>query len=87
MVGGFFTLTDVPFEEFGEGSFDKGLFFRVPFNSLLPGNTRGSYQTIIRTIQRDGGARLEGTGDTLWWEGRGHRVDGLTATKARMVPR
>ena len=87
MVGGFFTLTDVPFEEFGEGSFDKGLFFRVPFNSLLPGNTRGAYQTIIRTIQRDGGARLEGIGDTLWWEGRGHRVDALTATKARMVPR
>ena len=87
MVGGFFTLTDVPFEEFGEGSFDKGLFFRVPFNSLLPGNTRGSYQTIIRTIQRDGGARLEGTGDTLWWEGRGHRVDALMATKARMLPR
>ena len=75
MVGGFFTLTDVPFEEFGEGSFDKGLFFRIPFNSLLPGNTRGAYQTIIRTIQRDGGARLEGIGDTLWWEGRGHRPD------------
>ena len=86
MVGGFFTLTDVPFEEFGEGSFDKGLFFRVPFNSLLPGNTRGAYQTIIRTIQRDGGARLEGIGDTLWWEGRGHRADALTATRARMVP-
>jgi len=86
MVGGFFTLTDVPFEEFGEGSFDKGLFFRVPFNSLLPGNTRGAYQTIIRTIQRDGGARLEGIGDTLWWEGRGHRPDALTATRARMVP-
>ena len=86
MVGGFFTLTDVPFEEFGEGSFDKGLFFRVPFNSLLPGNTRGAYQTIIRTIQRDGGARLEGIGDTLWWEGRSHRPDALTATRARMLP-
>ena len=86
MVGGFFTLTDVPFEEFGEGSFDKGLFFRIPFNSLLPGNTRGAYQTIIRTIQRDGGARLEGIGDTLWWEGRGHRPDALTTTRSRMVP-
>ena len=86
MVGGFFTLTDVPFEEFGEGSFDKGLFFRIPFNSLLPGNTRGAYQTIIRTIQRDGGARLEGIGDTLWWEGRSHRPDALNATRSRMVP-
>ena len=86
MVGGFFTLTDVPFEEFGEGSFDKGLFFRIPFNNLLPGNTRGAYPTIIRTIQRDGGARLEGIGDTLWWEGRGHRPDALTSTRNRMVP-
>ena len=86
MVGGFFTLTDVPFEQFGEGSFDKGLFFRIPFNSLLPGNSRGAYQTIIRTIQRDGGARLEGIGDTLWWEGRGHRPDALTTTRQRMMP-
>lgn len=86
MVGGFFTLTDVPFERFGEGSFDKGLFFRIPFNSLLPGNTRSTYQTIIRTIQRDGGARLEGIGDTLWWEGRSHRPDALNATRGRMLP-
>ena len=87
MVGGFFTLTDVPFEEFGEGSFDKGLFFRIPFNGFLSGETRSAYQTAIRTIQRDGGARLEGIGDTLWWEGRGHRADGLMATRNRMVPR
>jgi hypothetical protein len=87
MVGGFFTLTDVPFEEFGEGSFDKGLFFRIPFNGFLPGETRSAYQTAIRTIQRDGGARLEGIGDTLWWEGRGHRADALMATRDRMVPR
>jgi hypothetical protein len=86
MVGGFFTLTDVPFERFGEGSFDKGLFFRIPFNSLLPGNTRSTYQTIIRTIQRDGGARFEGIGDTLWWEGRSHRPDALNATRGRMLP-
>lgn len=86
MVGGFFTLTDVPFDEFGEGSFDKGLFFRIPFNSLLPGNNRGAYQTTIRTIQRDGGARLEHIGDTLWWEGRGHRPDALQATRRRMIP-
>ena len=86
MVGGFFTLTDVPFDEFGEGSFDKGLFFRIPFNGLLPGNTRSAYQTVIRTIQRDGGARLEGV-ETLWWEGRSHRADALTETRQRMLPR
>ena len=85
MVGGFFTLTDVPFDRFGEGSFDKGLFFRVPFNSLLPGNTREAFSTTLRTIQRDGGARLDGV-ETLWWESRSLRTDALVQSRARMLP-
>jgi hypothetical protein len=32
-IGAFATLTDVPFEVFGEGSFDKGLIFRVPLDA------------------------------------------------------
>jgi hypothetical protein len=86
MVGGFFTLTDVPFDRFGEGSFDKGLFFRVPFNSLLPGNSREAFSTTVRTIQRDGGARLDGV-ETLWWESRSRRTDALVQTRRRMLPR
>ena len=31
----FFTLTNVSFEEFGEGSFDKGVL-RIPYHSLSP---------------------------------------------------
>lgn len=85
-VGGFFTLTDVPFEVFGEGSFDKGIFFRVPLNALLNNNTRASYSAVVRTIQRDGGARLEGFGDALYWEGRGARPDALARSRHRMVP-
>lgn len=87
MLGAFATLTDVPFDEFGEGSFDKGMFFRIPFNSLLPGNTRGSYSTRIRLLQRDGGQRLEDFGTTLWWESRDRRVDALLRTRDRMMPR
>ena len=30
-IGAFATFTDVSFDEFGEGSFDKGIFFRIPF--------------------------------------------------------
>ena len=86
-IGGWATLTDVPFDEFGEGSFDKGLFFRVPLNSLLPGNTRGSYATAIRPTQRDGGQRTEGFGSTIWWESRYVRADSLAETRSRMIPR
>lgn len=57
-IGAFFTLTDVPFEEFGEGSFDKGIRFTIPF-SWLAGEPGHRYMNqTIRTISRDGGARV-----------------------------
>ncbi len=57
-VGAFFTLTDVPFSEFGEGSFDKGIHLTIPLSWLSgePGKT--AFDTTIRPITRDGGARL-----------------------------
>jgi hypothetical protein len=58
-VGGFFTLTDVPFSEFGEGSFDKGLFLTVPFNWFLPFESRSEFSSVLRPLTRDGGQRLE----------------------------
>ena len=59
-VGVWATQTDVSAEDFGEGSFDKGLYFKVPLNALFGRDTRNNYQSRLRTIQRDGGARLEG---------------------------
>jgi hypothetical protein len=56
--GGFFTLTDVPFNKFGEGSFDKGLFLTIPFNWFLPYESRSEFSTVIRPLSRDGGQRL-----------------------------
>ena len=35
MVGLWATITDVPFDDFGEGSFDKGMYFKIPFDALL----------------------------------------------------
>merc|ERR1712185_897466 len=64
-LGGFFTRTNVSAEDFGEGSFDKGLYFRIPFNGLLPGNTRAAYSTILRPLERDGGRRLENFGGNI----------------------
>ncbi|WP_233270440.1 YjbH domain-containing protein [Chachezhania sediminis] len=61
-VGAFATLTDVPFDQFGEGSFDKGIVVDIPFATIFG---RSSDQTLNRTIRpvlRDGGAQLDVSG-------------------------
>lgn len=58
-LGGFFTLTDVSAEEFGEGSFDKGILLTIPVGWILGQPNRTGLSTTIRPIQRDGGQRLE----------------------------
>ena len=57
-IGGFFTLTNASFQDFGEGSFDKGFFVRIPYNSILPYQSRSAVYEKIRPIQGDGGARV-----------------------------
>ena len=86
-LGAFFTRTNVSAEEFGEGSFDKGLFFRIPFDGILPGNTRAAYSTILRPLERDGGRRLENFGGSLWFDRRSLRYDALDGNRSRMLPR
>ncbi|MEL6476216.1 MAG: YjbH domain-containing protein [Pseudomonadota bacterium] len=56
--GGFATFTNVPFNEFGEGSFDKGLFLTIPLNWALPFESRSEFSTVLRPLTRDGGQRL-----------------------------
>lgn len=58
-VGGFFTLTDVPFSEFGEGSFDKGITVEIPLSWVTGQPSANRFGTTIRPITRDGGARLD----------------------------
>ena len=57
-VGAFATLTDVSFENFGEGSFDKGIELEIPFAWFLGNSTRRSADVTLRPVLRDGGARL-----------------------------
>ncbi|MDT0681544.1 YjbH domain-containing protein [Roseicyclus sp. F158] len=57
-VGAFFTRTDVSAEEFGEGSFDKGIRVSIPLNYLTGQPDRSSTGTSLRLVQRDGGQRL-----------------------------
>lgn len=57
-VGAYFTLTDMPFEEFGEGSFDKGIRVTVPTDFFLGNASRREVKTKLSSLTRDGGARL-----------------------------
>lgn len=57
-VGAFFTLTDVGFSDFGEGSFDKGIRLEIPVSWLTGRPTRNKLGQVIRPVLRDGGARL-----------------------------
>jgi hypothetical protein len=57
-IGAFATLTDIPFEDFGEGSFDKGIRLSVPMSWITGKPTKQTYSTVLRPLTRDGGARL-----------------------------
>lgn len=58
-VGGFFALTNVSFDDFGEGSFDKGIVVDIPFDVILGQPTRNTSDISFSSLSRDGGARLE----------------------------
>jgi hypothetical protein len=85
-VGAFATLTDVPFEVFGEGSFDKGLIFSIPFDLYSPRSTGGGYRTILRPINRDGGRMLDNWPGSLWENMRRVQRDRLVEYQDRMIP-
>ena len=74
-VGGFATFTDVPARRFGEGSFDKGLFLRIPLQLLGP-ETAARATAVIRPVVRDGGQRLA-VDNPLWEVTREGRVEAL----------
>mgnify|MGYP001258427532 FL=1 len=59
IAGFFFTRTDVPFEIFGEGSFDKGFYFELPLDIFYSQPNRTKINFSLRPLTRDGGAKLE----------------------------
>ena len=84
-VGVWASLTDVSFEDFGEGSFDKGFYFQVPLDGIFGSRTRGNFATRMRPIQRDGGQRLEDFSGNIFWDLRGVRYDAF-APDNRLLP-
>ena len=83
-VGLWATKTNVSADDFGEGSFDKGMYFQVPLNGLLGASNRSSYINRLRPIQRDGGQRLESFSGNIWWDTRSVRYDALSETIYRI---
>ncbi|HKK85828.1 MAG TPA: YjbH domain-containing protein [Roseovarius sp.] len=57
-VGAYATKTDVSSATFGEGSFDKGIRITIPLSWGTGRPTRTKSNTVIRSLSRDGGARL-----------------------------
>ena len=58
IVGAYASITDMSAEDFGEGSFTKGFYISIPFDtlSLNPTNSRRSF--AWQPITRDGGQML-----------------------------
>ena len=64
-VGAYFTLTNVTEDDFGEGSFDKGVWIEIPFRWTVPFETRANNSVSLTSVSRDGGAQLEQS-NALW---------------------
>ncbi|PRA54289.1 MULTISPECIES: YjbH domain-containing protein [Pseudomonas] len=56
--GGWVTLTTASKEEYGEGSFDKGIYISIPFDEMMSLSTMRRANIVWAPLTRDGGARL-----------------------------
>jgi hypothetical protein len=64
-IGAWATKTNVSATRFGEGSFDKGIYVRIPFDAMTTSRSPGVTNLVYAPLTRDGGARL-GRGVALY---------------------
>ena len=57
-VSAYATITNVSAAQFGEGSFDKGLYMNVPLELFLATSSRSYGSVGWRPLSRDGGQML-----------------------------
>ncbi|ARJ70821.1 YjbH domain-containing protein [Paracoccus contaminans] len=57
-VGAYATKTDLSAEEFGEGSFDKGVTIRVPLSWAVGTPSKRTVGGTLSSLNRDGGQRV-----------------------------
>ena len=58
-MGGFLTKTNVSAQQFGEGSFDKGIYVSIPFEAMMTKSDSSVGNILWQPLIRDGGAKLE----------------------------
>lgn len=76
-MGLWVTKTNVSSAQFGEGSFDKGVYFSIPFDAFVSSWSGQSVTVAWQPLIRDGGAKLQ-RAQTLW---------GLTQARDRQALR
>ena len=59
VAGIFFSRTNVSAQEFGEGSFDKGFYFKIPYSLFSKNYNKQNVFFKLRPLTRDGGAKLD----------------------------
>lgn len=57
-MGAYATFTNVSARQYGEGSFDKGIYLSIPFDLMLPSSHTSRAGVLWQPLLRDGGARL-----------------------------
>jgi hypothetical protein len=57
-IGAFATKTNVSAAQFGEGSFNKGVFWSIPFDAFMTRSSRSQANFNWVPLTRDGGAQL-----------------------------
>jgi len=81
-VGAYATFTNVEFDDFGEGSFDKGIRLTIPFDWVIGSPSRRSNDIRIQSLTRDGGARLD-VQNRLYGQVRDYHRPEMTETWGR----
>lgn len=64
-LGVYASRTDISYEEFGEGSFDKGFYFYMPIDTIISNHSRKLTGYGMRPLTRDGAQRVNVALD-LW---------------------
>jgi hypothetical protein len=57
-IGAYATKTNVSAAQFGEGSFDKGIYVQIPFDAIMGRSMGGIANLLWQPLTRDGGAKL-----------------------------
>lgn len=75
VVGAYVSQTDMDYEDFGNGSYNKGVTVSIPTDYFTGSPSRGSYNNTFRTRSGDGGARLSVDGRLYDVVRDGHKSD------------